>query len=109
MSLGELLGNILNKHGDTIQSAALLAYLKQGEEGKKCLEVRLCDRILFNPFSYHPIFFFYQELFVEKINKGINDNFYLRNNFLSYFRMNVLVIPAYLRDWLLAVGWSVWS
>ena len=56
MSLGELLGNILNKHGDTIQSAALLAYLKQGEEGKKCLEVRLCDRILFNSFSYHPIF-----------------------------------------------------
>ena len=39
MALPELLSGLLDKHGETIQQAALLAYLRQGEEGAKYLEV----------------------------------------------------------------------
>ena len=39
MSLTNLLTGMLDQHGDTIQQAALLAYLKQGEEAQPYLEV----------------------------------------------------------------------
>lgn len=48
MSLPDILGAFLDKHGDTMQQAALLAYLKQGEEGQQLLEAvttaRLCSK-----------------------------------------------------------------
>jgi len=48
MSLSELIGGLMGKHGDTLQQAALLAYLKDGDEGKKYLEAittaRLCTQ-----------------------------------------------------------------
>jgi len=50
MALPELLSGLLDKHGETIQQAALLAYLRQGEEGAKYLETitaaRLCTSAL---------------------------------------------------------------
>ena len=42
MSLANLLTGLLDQHGDTIQQAALLAYLKQGEEAQPYLEVCWC-------------------------------------------------------------------
>ena len=41
MSVLQLLTGLLGQHGDTAQQAALLAYLKQGEEAQPYLEVRL--------------------------------------------------------------------
>ena len=39
MSLAHLLTGLLDQHGDTVQQAALLAYLKQGEDAQPYLEV----------------------------------------------------------------------
>ena len=39
MSLAHLLTGLLDQHGDTVQQAALLAYLKQAEEAEPYLEV----------------------------------------------------------------------
>ena len=39
MSLAHMLTGLLDQHGDTVQNAALLAYLKQGDEAKPYLEV----------------------------------------------------------------------
>ena len=41
MSLPQLLAGILDKHGDTMQQAALLAYLRQGEDAQQYLEVNI--------------------------------------------------------------------
>merc|ERR1711915_188710 len=47
MSLPELISGVMDKHGETLQQAALLAYLQQGEQGKQYLEAittaRLCS------------------------------------------------------------------
>ena len=40
MSVLQLLTGLLDQHGDTAQQAALLAYLRQGEEAQPYLEVR---------------------------------------------------------------------
>merc|ERR1712098_461326 len=45
MSLTNLLTGMLDKHGDTMQQAALLAYLKQGEEAQPYLEGVLTARL----------------------------------------------------------------
>ena len=39
MSMHQLLTGLLDQHGDTAQQAALLAYLRQGEEAQPYLEV----------------------------------------------------------------------
>ena len=39
MSMLQLLTGLLDQHGDTAQQAALLAYLRQGEEAQPYLEV----------------------------------------------------------------------
>ncbi len=39
MSMLQLLTGLLDQHGDTAQQAALLAYLRQGEEAQPHLEV----------------------------------------------------------------------
>jgi hypothetical protein len=39
MSLPQLLAGLVDQHGETIQQAALLAYLRQGEEAQPALEV----------------------------------------------------------------------
>ena len=39
MSLPQLLTGLLDQHGETMQQAALLAYLRQGEEAQPALEV----------------------------------------------------------------------
>ena len=39
MSLPQLLAGVLDKHGDSMQQAALLAYLRQGEDAQQYLEV----------------------------------------------------------------------
>jgi len=46
MSLPDILAGVLDKHGDTMQQAALLAYLKQGEEGQKYLEAITTARLV---------------------------------------------------------------
>jgi len=38
MSLSPIISGLLDKHGDTLQQAALYAFLTQGEEGQKYLE-----------------------------------------------------------------------
>ena len=48
MSLTNLLTGMLDQHGDTMQQAALLAYLKQGEEAQPALEVGFLDKLAFN-------------------------------------------------------------
>merc|ERR1712133_169797 len=48
MSLANLLTGLLDQHGDTIQQAALLAYLKQGEEAQPYLEGVLSARLAGN-------------------------------------------------------------
>merc|ERR1712115_201410 len=45
MSLTNLLTGMLDQHGDTVQQAALLAYLKQGEEAQPYLEAVLTARL----------------------------------------------------------------
>merc|ERR1712228_785682 len=45
MSLANLLTGLLDQHGDTVQQAALLAYLKQGEEAQPYLEAVLAARL----------------------------------------------------------------
>ena len=45
MSLLQLLSGMLDQHGDTAQQAALLAYLKQGEEAQPYLEAVLTARL----------------------------------------------------------------
>ena len=37
--LAQMMSGMLDQHGDTLQQAALLAYLKQGEEAQPYLEV----------------------------------------------------------------------
>ena len=53
MSLSELIGGLMGKHGDTLQQAALLAYLKEGDEGKKYLEVHVIN-IIYMKFILYP-------------------------------------------------------
>ena len=48
MSVLQLLTGLLDQHGDTMQQAALLAYLKQGEEAQPALEVGFLDKLAFN-------------------------------------------------------------
>ena len=50
MSVLQLLTGLLDQHGDTAQQAALLAYLRQGEEAQPYLEVSLllCAPTLFS-------------------------------------------------------------
>ena len=45
MSLLSLFSGLLDQHGDTAQQAALLAYLKQGEEAQPYLEAVLAARL----------------------------------------------------------------
>ena len=45
MSLLNMLSGIMDQHGDTVQQAALLAYLKQGEEAQPYLEAVLAARL----------------------------------------------------------------
>ena len=45
MSLLQMLSGLLDQHGDTAQQAALLAYLKQGEEAQPYLEAVLTARL----------------------------------------------------------------
>jgi len=45
MSLLQLFSGLLDKHGDTAQQAALLAYLKNGEEAQPYLEAVLTARL----------------------------------------------------------------
>ena len=47
----QLLTGLLDQHGDTAQQAALLAYLRQGEEAQPYLEVGDCQ-ILSNIVKY---------------------------------------------------------
>merc|ERR1719320_796263 len=51
MSLTNLLTGMLDQHGDTMQQAALLAYLKQGEEAQPYLEGLLTARLASNVFK----------------------------------------------------------
>merc|ERR1711875_6795 len=51
MSLTNLLTGMLDQHGDTMQQAALLAYLKQGEEAQPYLEGLLTARLAANVFK----------------------------------------------------------
>ena len=44
MSMRQLLTGLLDQHGDTAQQAALLAYLRQGEEAQPYLEVGVGER-----------------------------------------------------------------
>eukprot|EP00092_Neocalanus_flemingeri_P013500 GFUD01014559.1.p1 GENE.GFUD01014559.1~~GFUD01014559.1.p1 ORF type:complete len:104 (+),score=45.89 GFUD01014559.1:82-393(+) len=48
MSLAHLLTGLLDQHGETVQQAALLAYLKQGEEAQPYLEGVLSARLAAN-------------------------------------------------------------
>ena len=48
MSLLQLFSGLLDKHGDTAQQAALLAYLKNGEEAQPYLEAVLTARLDIN-------------------------------------------------------------
>ena len=48
MSVLQLLTGLLDHHGDTMQQAALLAYLKQGEEAQPMLEVGFLVQLAFN-------------------------------------------------------------
>eukprot|EP00091_Calanus_sinicus_P024925 TRINITY_DN9232_c0_g1_i1.p1 TRINITY_DN9232_c0_g1~~TRINITY_DN9232_c0_g1_i1.p1 ORF type:complete len:104 (-),score=29.74 TRINITY_DN9232_c0_g1_i1:68-379(-) len=48
MSLAHMLTGLLDQHGDTVQNAALLAYLKQGDEAKPYLEGVLSARLAAN-------------------------------------------------------------
>ena len=43
MSMLQLLTGLLDQHGDSAQQAALLAYLRQGEEAQPYLEVGDCQ------------------------------------------------------------------
>jgi len=45
MSLLNMLSGLLDQQGDTVQQAALLAYLKQGEEAQPYLEAVLAARL----------------------------------------------------------------
>lgn len=45
MSVLQLLTGLLDQHGDTAQQAALLAYLRQGEEAQPYLEAVLTARL----------------------------------------------------------------
>ena len=45
MSLLHMLSGLLDQHGDTAQQAALLAYLKNGEEAQPYLEAVLTARL----------------------------------------------------------------
>merc|ERR1712227_525174 len=45
MSLLNIFSGLLDQHGDTVQQAALLAYLKQGEEAQPYLEAVLTARL----------------------------------------------------------------
>ena len=45
MSLLQMLSGLLDQHGDTAQQAALLAYLKNGEEAQPYLEAVLTARL----------------------------------------------------------------
>ena len=45
MSMLQLLTGLLDQHGDTAQQAALLAYLRQGEEAQPYLEAVLAARL----------------------------------------------------------------
>merc|ERR1711878_68282 len=45
MSLLQMLTGLLDQHGDTAQQAALLAYLRQGEEAQPYLEAVLTARL----------------------------------------------------------------
>ena len=45
MSLLNIFSGLLDQHGDTVQQAALLAYLKQGEEAQPYLEAVLAARL----------------------------------------------------------------
>jgi ABC-type cobalamin/Fe3+-siderophores transport system ATPase subunit len=40
MSLPHLLTGLVDQYGETMQQAAMLAYLRQGEEAQPALEVR---------------------------------------------------------------------
>merc|ERR1712050_774425 len=51
MSLTNLLTGMLDQHGDTMQQAALLAYLKHGEEAQPYLEGLLTARLAANVFK----------------------------------------------------------
>ena len=51
MSLANILTGMLDQHGDTMQQAALLAYLKQGEEAQPYLEGILSARLAANLFK----------------------------------------------------------
>merc|ERR1712083_451882 len=51
MSLTNLLTGMLDQHGDTMQQAALLAYLKQGEEAQPYLEGLLTAKLAANVFK----------------------------------------------------------
>ena len=58
MSLSELIGGLMGKHGDTLQQAALLAYLKDGDEGKKYLEVHVINIIYMKFILYSTLLIF---------------------------------------------------
>ena len=45
MSLLNMLSGLMDQHGDTVQQAALLAYLQQGEEAQPYLEAVLAARL----------------------------------------------------------------
>ena len=45
MSLLNMLSGLMDQYGDTVQQAALLAYLQQGEEAQPYLEAVLAARL----------------------------------------------------------------
>ncbi|XP_023326898.1 uncharacterized protein LOC111700253 isoform X1 [Eurytemora carolleeae] len=52
MSLPQLLAGVLDKHGDSMQQAALLAYLRQGEDAQQYLETITAARLCMSAYKH---------------------------------------------------------
>merc|ERR1712096_578663 len=82
MSLAHMLTGLLDQHGETVQQAALLAYLKQGEEAQPYLEGVLSARLMANLYKSISKEDKYEAARADRDVQGQDSNILIGNQFL---------------------------